>query len=948
MKKLVAALLSAMLVVSMAPATVFAADGPSTEQMGKGEYLSFLRLYTSDWEKSYDVFSRNTVNDIDLEGVSYDLATNTLTLTDFNHPELNLSSNMMGDDFTIAVEGECALRMILCWGWGYGGSLKIDGSGSLTLDKDSDTTSAIYLNAESSDSKLVFGKDVTVDLYSTEKAAVVNGTLCDDVDKAIVFEGGEKPALGGERYVYEDGVEEKTLQLSDWAREYGYKVVRASDPDGIYAANYYNGRYDISHYYYIEKFGLPLIDYDFDYTELTEEELEASEYSLVMAAQPETVYYTNDSIEAEKGSTTKKIVKADEPGAVFGAFLGWSGDNYDEDNPDTYYVYKLTWDEDEKVYIRDVDADSTKYSAAEFAAQGYSYEIKDVTSNVTFKAWFDEEDAEKGEDSYSNYDLLTLDSDPEGIYIKYGSYTTSENDVQTDAGYLISKPWYSEEYGGYLVDREGKYGAENFEVPYDTFDTSGFSFVTETHPEKVDIRYLESDYTFESYAHSGEKYKSGDKLYAVNDYRQNGELTGHYVRELTFNEDKGVYYGEEISHSYTNEEFEAAGFEPVLVDRPVQYKTEGSLSRSSMNVAVDADGNKYLVPYYGNSVYDYSEDNSVKVGDDVFYIVTENKDVSYDSLTKLTRMVETDTFNYYIDSKELHYTGTGVRPLFNYTTVNSNKLSLGSRIWITRDAKGGDGNYTYEYYYKRHTARLWTKMGEGLMTDDGAFFTPRAVADFDIKTIVTDGTGQTAEKLDTVSIVDGNSTAFENNSSVNRTLAKPNTRIVLTGAASGSAGYKYAYYYKRSTASVWTRVGTEFGDQTGGTFTPRSEGVFFIKIDIIDENNELVSRNFDLRISNSAPDQEGPANNSTVSATEITAGTKVTVNGAAAGGTGGYTYTYEQKKATANRWNVLGTANTTSTSESFTPRAAGTVDVRITVTDSSGASTVKTFTITVK
>ena len=237
-------------------------------------------------------------------------------------------------------------------------------------------------------------------------------------------------------------------------------------------------------------------------------------------------------------------------------------------------------------------------------------------------------------------------------------------------------------------------------------------------------------------------------------------------------------------------------------------------------------------------------------------------------------------------------------------------------------------------------------MGEGTMTETGAFFTPRAVADFDIKVIVTDGIGNTDELLKTVSIVDGKSTAFNNFSAVNYTTAKPGTRIEMVGAASGSSGYRYAFYYKRNTASVWTILGTEFGTETTAGFKPRTEGKFKIKIDIIDANGELVSKTYKVNITETT--ENAPVNSSTVSATEVTAGTKLTITGAVSGGAGGYTYTYEQKKSTSSKWNTIGTANTTSTSQTFTPKTAGTVEIRVTVTDSAGISTAKVISVTVK
>lgn len=281
--------------------------------------------------------------------------------------------------------------------------------------------------------------------------------------------------------------------------------------------------------------------------------------------------------------------------------------------------------------------------------------------------------------------------------------------------------------------------------------------------------------------------------------------------------------------------------------------------------------------------------------------------------------------------------------LKNKSTVNAENISLGSRIVFTNGAEGGDGTYTFSYFYKKSTARLWTQVNDGCMTATGGFITPKSCAVYDIKMIVTDGTGATAESLTQVTITDGKSTAFSNDSTVSSTLAVPKTRIYLNGAASGSEGYRYAFYYKRTSTSIWTVIGTEFGADTSASFRPASEGDFNVKIDAIDHNGELVSKTFNVKISETA--DLAPQNLSTVSTAVVSNGTRIIITGAASGGAGGYTYTYEQKKSTANAWNKLGTANTTSTSEGFTARTAGTYDIRVTVTDSAGISVEKEFHI---
>ncbi|MBR2175507.1 MAG: hypothetical protein IJ861_00995 [Clostridia bacterium] len=68
----------------------------------------------------------------------------------------------------------------------------------------------------------------------------------------------------------------------------------------------------------------------------------------------------------------------------------------------------------------------------------------------------------------------------------------------------------------------------------------------------------------------------------------------------------------------------------------------------------------------------------------------------------------------------------------------------------------------------------------------------------------------------------------------------------------------------------------------------------------------------------------------------------MTIKGAAAGGTGTYTYEFYYKRSTATAWTKFGSA----TSATFKPSSAGTFDIRVYVKDSKGAFAVKDFTVT--
>ena len=96
------------LAASMMP--VQASNGPCIE----GEF-AFANIQLNDTV----VFSANEKNTVD--GVSYDQASNTLTLTNYDHPDVALYTNMMGDDFKLNLVGSNKLQNLGIWHGGWGG-----------------------------------------------------------------------------------------------------------------------------------------------------------------------------------------------------------------------------------------------------------------------------------------------------------------------------------------------------------------------------------------------------------------------------------------------------------------------------------------------------------------------------------------------------------------------------------------------------------------------------------------------------------------------------------------------------------------------------------------------------------------------------------------------------------------------------------------------------------
>jgi hypothetical protein len=176
---------------------VMAGNGPNT-----GEYsMAWILLHRpgEDGNTVTDmIWSQDEEEDIQtVEGISYELSSNTLTLNNVNLQNACLITNEMGDDFKVNLVGDNHLDAVIIWGDGYGGTLELTGNGSLTLNEELNEGSPVILYAESASAAFIVDSSVTLNIYkknSDTPAIVVNDTRL--AENAIVFKGKTQGDLG--------------------------------------------------------------------------------------------------------------------------------------------------------------------------------------------------------------------------------------------------------------------------------------------------------------------------------------------------------------------------------------------------------------------------------------------------------------------------------------------------------------------------------------------------------------------------------------------------------------------------------------------------------------------------------------------------------------------------------------------------------------------------------
>ena len=175
-------------------------------------------------------------------------------------------------------------------------------------------------------------------------------------------------------------------------------------------------------------------------------------------------------------------------------------------------------------------------------------------------------------------------------------------------------------------------------------------------------------------------------------------------------------------------------------------------------------------------------------------------------------------------------------------------------------------------------------------------------------------------------------------SSKSITLGK--TVTVKCSANGGQAPYKFAVYYKLSTASKWTTA-QSYKENTIVKFTPKHSGKYNVSVKVKSANDTIIKKSFTVTVTDVLK------NNTAISSEKINKGDSVTVTCAASGGKAPYTYAVYYKLSTSSSWTTAQSYKE-NTVVKFTPKNTGAYDVSVKVKDADGTIVKKAFTVTVQ
>ncbi len=271
----------------------------------------------------------------------------------------------------------------------------------------------------------------------------------------------------------------------------------------------------------------------------------------------------------------------------------------------------------------------------------------------------------------------------------------------------------------------------------------------------------------------------------------------------------------------------------------------------------------------------------------------------------------------------------------SYIENDVSEMKIGNSITVICDSTGGAGTKQYEVWYKSSTATKWTK-AQSLSDNTSVSITPKHTGEYTVSVKVKDEAGTAVKKRMSFTVT----TDLENTSEISASAILKGDSITVTCASTGGVGTKqYEVWYKRSTATKWTKA-QSLSDNTSVSITPKHIGEYTISVKVKDEAGIAIKKYIPLTVTT---DLE---NTSEISASAISKGDSITATCASTGGVGTKEYEVWYKHSTATKWTRVQRFST-NTSVVITPKHTGEYTVSVKVKDEVGTAIKKRMPLTV-
>lgn len=268
----------------------------------------------------------------------------------------------------------------------------------------------------------------------------------------------------------------------------------------------------------------------------------------------------------------------------------------------------------------------------------------------------------------------------------------------------------------------------------------------------------------------------------------------------------------------------------------------------------------------------------------------------------------------------------------------------GTDIELTATASGGSGVYTYTF--KVGTTTIYTG------SNHTCTWTPTTAGTYTVSVDVSDGQGNKNTKSMSFEIKDdsaaaepvlkGISTGYTGN------VVPVNSSVAVNVSASGGkVGTNLLFYKVEVLSPSGNALNTVYYKQSNIlNFTPTQKGNYTVNVTVQNSHNSTVKKSYTVKADTGSTYVAPSISSFTASPETVVAGSGVTLTTKLASGTGTANFTYAY---TANDKAIESkTSSSTTNTVTWTPTAAGTYTLKVTVTDSKGLTDTKTISVVVK
>lgn len=191
-------------------------------------------------------------------------------------------------------------------------------------------------------------------------------------------------------------------------------------------------------------------------------------------------------------------------------------------------------------------------------------------------------------------------------------------------------------------------------------------------------------------------------------------------------------------------------------------------------------------------------------------------------------------FEFTIDSK---YTDI----VINSLNLDKTEVSVGEKISISAEAKGGIGNLTYKFYYEKDSKYT---LIQNHSSESSVTWAPEEEGEYYVYVDVMDSAGVVKQMFKKVIV---NKRAVKiSDISVDKTTIKVGESVNITTTATGSSNIKYRVAI-HDFENTWTTL-HDFKDSNVTTWKPEVVDKYVIWVDVIDEDGDYDSKSIEVTV----------------------------------------------------------------------------------------------------